>query len=113
MPRCGSDRTRGCQGTALLFCSSPCSADRREKKKTLQVLTKVEEAFNKAKTTVTNLSDEIDLKSKVGEFVYAAGDISTQAIEKASDLNDKYKITDQASAKVKEVVDKAKSNTDL
>ena len=76
-----------------------------------QILSKVEDFVTKATTTVGDLDKEYNLKAKAKEAVYAAGDLSTQAIEKASDLNDKYKLTDQASDKVKEIVEKAKDAT--
>uniref|UniRef100_A0A6U4GU60 Uncharacterized protein n=2 Tax=Phaeomonas parva TaxID=124430 RepID=A0A6U4GU60_9STRA len=97
-----SDRAGKAAGDAFQTLKEKDTSDAK-------ILSKVEELAAKVSTTVSDLDSEYDLKAKAQELVYSAGDLSTQAIEKATEVNEKYKITDQATTKVKDIVDKAKS----
>ena len=65
---------------------------------------------------MTALNEEYDLVGKTKSALGLVGDLSTAAIDKAIELNDKYQIVDktgkvikEAAGKVKESIDKAQA----
>jgi len=53
---------------------------------------------------------DIDFKGTFGSLAMSASDLANQVIENAMDINDRYKLTDQLSEKIKEATDKAGSS---
>jgi len=63
------------------------------------------------KKTVADADKELNFKSTVGSLATSASDFAAQAVGKASELNEKYQITDQIGSKINEQVSKASSGS--
>lgn len=58
-----------------------------------------------------SVDKDINIKDTMGSIVTSSSSLASQAVEKAGEINEKYKLTDQLSEKVGEVVDQAKTST--
>lgn len=63
--------------------------------------------FDGVKQAVDSLDKDIGLKKTFGDLATSASDLAFQALDKAVELNDKYKISDQIKEKIDEASKKA------
>lgn len=82
-------------GTAMTDALS----DARKNSDTSSVI----EFFDGIGEAVTKFDQDVGIKDTVGNAVTSASDLASQAVSKALELNDQYKITDQIADKIKEV----------
>jgi hypothetical protein len=59
-------------------------------------------AFDSVSEAVTNFDKDVGIKKTLGEFLTKGGELASQAVDKAIQLNSEYKITDQIAAKIEE-----------
>jgi len=65
----------------------------------------------KARDAISEADKEIGFKETFGTLATSAADLAFQAVDKAVETNEKYKLTDQIVEKVQEVANSAKSST--
>jgi len=63
------------------------------------------------KQTASDADKELNLKSTAGSFVTSASDLAAQVVGKATELNEKYQITDQIGSKISQQVSKVSSGS--
>jgi len=86
-------------GTAM----SSALTDARKNSDTSSVI----EFFDNVGEAITKFDQDVGVKDTVGSAVTSASDLASQAVTKALELNDQYKITDKIGDKIKEVTDEA------
>merc|ERR1712217_109916 len=73
--------------------------------------TKEPSILSKATKAISDADKEIGFKETFGTIATSATDLAFQAVDKAVELNDKYKVTDQIVEKISEAADSASKAT--
>jgi len=72
---------------------------------------RVDGVFEGVAEAYESVDKDIGIKDSLGTILTSGGELASQAVEKVIEINEKYKITDQVTDKVNELVEKAKSGT--
>jgi len=67
----------------------------------------VKSALKSAKGAIDSVDKDVGIKDTVGSLLTSASNLAATAVDKAIEVNDKYKVTDQLTEKVKEATKKA------
>jgi len=70
---------------------------------------KVEEALKSVTDKITEVNDEYDLVGAGVTALGVVGDLVEKAVNRASELNEEYKLTDKATSALKDATEKAKA----
>jgi len=71
----------------------------------------VDDAWSSVSEAYNSVDQDVGIKDTLGTILASGSELASQAIDKAVELNDQYKITDQIGEKISEVIDKAQSST--
>merc|ERR1712203_1234485 len=71
----------------------------------------VSNVLGTVKKTIEDADKEIGFKDTFGTIATSASDLAFQAVDKAVELNDKYKVTDQITEKISEAASSAKTTS--
>merc|ERR1712086_830201 len=70
-----------------------------------------DDVWNGVNEAYTSVDKDVGIKDTLGTILASGSELASQAIDKAVELNDQYKVTDQIGEKISEVIDKAQSST--
>jgi len=71
----------------------------------------VDDAWSGVSEAYNSVDQDVGIKDTLGTILASGSELASQAIDKAVELNDQYKVTDQIGEKISEVIDKAQSST--
>jgi hypothetical protein len=71
----------------------------------------VSSAWDGISEAYETIDKDVGIKDTLGTILISGSELAQQAVQKAVDLNEQYKITDQIGEKVSEAIDQAQSST--
>mmetsp|Transcript_77336 Transcript_77336/g.216173 ORF Transcript_77336/g.216173 Transcript_77336/m.216173 type:complete len:227 (-) Transcript_77336:478-1158(-) len=70
----------------------------------------IDDAWSGVKDAYTSVDQDVGIKDTLGTILASGSELASQAVDKAVELNNKYKFVDQIGEKISEVIDQVQSS---